>query len=354
MIKIQTENFCVTSEIDKLTKDKAIIGGVVSFVGTVRDYTDNDDVTALVLEHYPGMTESELQKIETAAMAQFAVEEIAVIHRVGRLKPGENIVLVIAASRHRSAAFDACRYVIDHLKVHATFWKKEVLKGGKEKWIDSCPGCEAAASQWKSNEPVQHTHPTDDETVATDNTETDVNSHKHKNHHKSSHHHHGSHQSSWAGLQVGILTMSDSRSLANDKSGDALEGEIRSLGATLTARDIIADDKDAISQLLIDWCDNKNLNVILTTGGTGPGPRDVTPEATRAVCDIELPGFSEHIRTEGLKQVRSALLTRGVSAFRGETIVVNLPGSTRGALHSLKSIADLVPHALRMSKGGGH
>ncbi|MBF0445118.1 MAG: MogA/MoaB family molybdenum cofactor biosynthesis protein [Magnetococcales bacterium] len=142
--------------------------------------------------------------------------------------------------------------------------------------------------------------------------------------------------------------------MARDKSGDALEGEIRSLGATLAAREIIPDDKSAISEILISWSDTKNLNVILTTGGTGPGPRDVTPEATRAVCDIELPGFSEHIRAEGLKQVRSALLTRGVSAFRGQTLIVNLPGSTRGALHSLQSVADLIPHALRMTRGGGH
>ncbi len=106
--------------------------------------------------------------------------------------------------------------------------------------------------------------------------------------------------------------------------------------------------------MLIDWSDNKNLHVILTTGGTGPGPRDVTPEATRAVCDMELPGFSEHIRIEGLKQVRSSLLTRGVSAFRGQSLIVNLPGSTRGALHSLQAVSDLIPHALRMKKGGGH
>ena len=346
MIKIQTENFSVAAEIDKLRKDKPMIGGVVSFVGTVRDYTENDDVIAMILEHYPGMTESELEKIETAARTRFEVEEIAVIHRVGRLEPSENIVLVIAASRHRAAAFDACRYVIDHLKVHATFWKKEVVKSGEEKWVKGCPGCEAAASQWTDERNMKHTHPT--EKITEDEKP------KQKEQHHSSHHHHGSHQSSWAGLQVGILTLSDSRNMARDKSGDALEGEIRSLGATLAVREIIPDEQKTIEDMLTLWSDEKKVDLILTTGGTGPGPRDVTPEATRAVCERELPGFSEHIRSEGLKQVRNALMTRGVSAFRGTTLIVNLPGSTRGALHSLQAVSDLIPHALRMVRGGGH
>jgi molybdopterin synthase catalytic subunit len=345
VIIIQTENFSVETETDKITKGKAMIGGIVSFVGTVRDYTENDDIIALILEHYPGMTESELEKIEVAARTRFEVEEIRVVHRVGRLEPGENIVLVIAAARHRAAAFDACRYVIDHLKVHATFWKKEVIKTGEEKWVKGCPGCEAAASQWTDGQPVQHSHPTE---------ETAMDITKATEPHKSSHHHHAAHQASWSGLQVGILTLSDSRNLATDKSGDALEGEVRSLGGTLAAREIIPDEQKTIEALLIKWSDEKKLDLILTSGGTGPGPRDVTPEATRAVCDRELPGFSEQIRTEGLKQVRSALLTRGLSAFRNNTLVVNLPGSTRGALHSLQAVTDLIPHALRMARGGGH
>ncbi|MBF0446991.1 MAG: MogA/MoaB family molybdenum cofactor biosynthesis protein [Magnetococcales bacterium] len=156
------------------------------------------------------------------------------------------------------------------------------------------------------------------------------------------------------GLQVGILTLSDSRTRAEDKSGDALEGEVRSLGAILAARKIISDDQAGIESCLKQWSDDKKLDLILTTGGTGPSPRDFTPEATRQVTDRELPGFSEQIRLEGLKQVRSALLTRGITAFRGATLIVNLPGSTRGALHSLQVIVDLIPHALRMAHSGGH
>ncbi|MBF0453722.1 MAG: hypothetical protein HQL72_02765 [Magnetococcales bacterium] len=239
--------------------------------------------------------------------------------------------------------------MIDHLKIHATFWKKEIVKTGEEKWVKGCPGCEAAASQWASQRQIAHTHPTQEGRDVKTNPDHD----HHKNHH-SSHHHHGSHQAAWAGLQVGILTLSDSRDRASDKSGDALEGEVRSLGGTLAVREIIADEQKTIEARLIQWSDEKRVDLILTTGGTGPGPRDVTPEATRAVCERELPGFSEQIRSEGLKQVRSALLTRGVAAFRGLTLVVNLPGSTRGALHSLQAVSDLIPHALRMAHGGGH
>lgn len=331
MIRIQEENFSSEAEIAHLIKGNPKIGGVVSFLGTVRDFTsaptgETVGITTLILEHYPGMTESELQKIEQIARGRFAVEEILVIHRVGRLSVEENIVLVVAAAAHRADAFDACRYVIDHLKVHATFWKKEVDTAGIEHWVDTCPGCEAAASQWKdlSHKP-QHTHEqTHDQDLA------------------------------WAGLTIGILTLSDSRSRSNDQSGDALEGLVLKFGAQLLVREILSDEQQPLEDLLKQWSDTQKLDVILTTGGTGPSPRDITPEATRAVCNRELPGFAELMRAEGLKQTRNAIFTRGIVAFRGMTLVINLPGSTRGACHSLESIADRVPHALRMARGEGH
>ena len=335
MIRIQEENFSSEAEIAQLIRGNPKIGGVVSFLGTVRDFTsapagDTLGITTLILEHYPGMTESELQKIEQTARARFAVEEILVIHRVGRLSVEENIVLVVAAAAHRADAFDACRYVIDYLKVHATFWKKEVDASGLERWVDSCPGCEAAASQWKdlSQKPL-HTH-----------------EHIHEHIHDQGF--------SWAGLTIGILTLSDSRGRSNDQSGDALEGLVLKYGAQLLAREILSDEQKPQEDLLKQWSDTKKLDVILTTGGTGPSPRDNTPEATRAVCHRELPGFAELMRMEGLKQTRNAIFTRGIVAFRGTTLVINLPGSTRGACHSLETIADRVPHALRMARGEGH
>lgn len=158
----------------------------------------------------------------------------------------------------------------------------------------------------------------------------------------------------WHGLSVGILTLSDSRNLVSDKSGDGLEAMVRGFGAERIVRLVLRDEQEVIARTLRLWADEEKMDVIVTTGGTGPGPRDVTPEATRMVAQRELPGFAETMRREGLQQVRSSLLSRGIVAFRGHTLIINLPGSTRGAAHSLGVVADLVPHALSMAKGGGH
>ncbi|MBF0181032.1 MAG: molybdenum cofactor biosynthesis protein MoaE [Magnetococcales bacterium] len=323
MIRIQTEDFSTEREVAALLRGRTMVGGVVTFVGTVRDLAEGDSLEAMVLEHYPGMTEAELTRIEADARARFAVEEILVVHRVGRLRVTDNIVLVVATARHRADAFDACRYMIDYLKKSATFWKKEITTGGAERWVDVCPGCEAAAGRWEEPEKM----------------------HGCKEHGP---------EVAWNGLRVGILTLSDSRERSTDASGDALEGLVRGCGGVVAARDLLPDDREKIRAWLRHGAQEERLDVILTTGGTGPGPRDVTPEATREVCDRELPGFAELIRAAGLRKKRSAALTRGVSAFCGHTLVINLPGSTRGAVESLEAVADLVPHALRMAHGGGH
>ncbi|MBF0295633.1 MAG: molybdenum cofactor biosynthesis protein MoaE [Magnetococcales bacterium] len=327
MIRIQTEDFSTEREVEALLQGRTMVGGVVTFVGTVRDLAEGDALEAMILEHYPGMTEAELARIEAAARARFAVEEILVVHRVGRLQVADNIVLVVATARHRADAFDACRYMIDYLKKSATFWKQEITTGGTARWVEVCPGCEAAAGRWEepNNMPGCKEHD----------------------------HGHGR-TVAWHDVRVGILTLSDSRERATDASGDALEGLVRGYGGVVAARDLLPDDREKIRERLHHWAREEQLNVILTTGGTGPGPRDVTPEATRDVCDRELPGFAELIRAAGLRKKRSAALTRGVSAFCDRTLVINLPGSTRGAVESLEAVADLVPHALRMAHGGGH
>ncbi len=341
MIRVQQERFSLEDELDLLLRDNPKVGGVVTFLGLVRDFTTSADVTTLLLEHYPGMTESELANIEQSARSRFDVEEILVVHRVGRLTVGEPIVLVVAAASHRAEAFLACRYVIDHLKHKATFWKKEILRSGEERWIHSCPGCEAAIDNWQEN--------------ASPPSATAQAAHA-----NDCRHHHPAEPMAapplpmWQGLRLGILTLSDSRSASTDQSGQTLFQLAGQWGGEVVVRQVIPDNQSDIQQLLVDWVDRLQLDLILTTGGTGPGPRDVTPEATRAVCQREMPGFAEQIRSSGLQQTRNALFTRGVAAFRGTTLIVNLPGSTRGASHSLKAIADLVPHALRMAKGGGH
>ena len=114
------------------------------------------------------------------------------------------------------------------------------------------------------------------------------------------------------------------------------------------------DEQEKIKETLLDWSDGKSLALILTTGGTGLGPRDVTPEATRAVLDKELPGLAQWMRLEGAKKSERAMLSRALAGARGGSLIINLPGSPRGAIDSLKVVLNLVPHALAMLQGEGH
>ena len=120
-VRVQSEDFDVGAESRALQAET--VGGIALFVGTVRGQSSDDGVTAMVLEHFPGMTEGELERIEAEARARWPLEDVTIIHRVGRLLPGEQIVLVAAASAHRRAAFDAAQFIMDFLKTDAPFWK---------------------------------------------------------------------------------------------------------------------------------------------------------------------------------------------------------------------------------------
>jgi molybdopterin synthase catalytic subunit len=134
-VRVQREPFDSGSEVAAHAPTGAGAGAEVRFVGTVRDYNAGEAVTALELEHYPGMTEAELERLEGEARRRWELLEVLVIHRYGRLEPGEGIVLVAAWSAHRDDAFEACRYLIDTLKTTAPFWKKEVDPAGGERWV---------------------------------------------------------------------------------------------------------------------------------------------------------------------------------------------------------------------------
>jgi len=148
MIKVQTEPFDVGAELKRLKQARHDIGGVAMFVGTVRDLSHGRDVSAMTLEHYPGMTESALAEIEVEARKRWPLSASLIIHRYGRLEPGEDIVLVIAASAHRDAAFEACRFLIDWLKTKAPFWKLEEGDNGVH-WVEAEESDEAAAARWQ-------------------------------------------------------------------------------------------------------------------------------------------------------------------------------------------------------------
>lgn len=146
-IRIQQDDFNLAAEIRRLTEGRADIGGVVSFTGYCRD--EGGALSALELEHYPGMAEEEIARICTEAEGRWALKGLTVIHRYGKILPGEQIVLVVAASTHRRAAFEAAEFVMDFLKSRAPFWKKEHDSGGNEgSWVSARDEDEAALDRW--------------------------------------------------------------------------------------------------------------------------------------------------------------------------------------------------------------
>ncbi len=147
MIRVQREDFDTGAEIRRLVGTETDIGGVVSFVGLVRDFAGDQSVRAITLEHYPAMTERQLAKVEAEAHRRWPLDASLIVHRVGRLAPGDQIVLVIAASAHREAAFEACHFLIDWLKTKAPFWKSECTDAGNQ-WVEARAGDDAAAAGW--------------------------------------------------------------------------------------------------------------------------------------------------------------------------------------------------------------
>ena len=151
MIRVQREDFDAGAELKALTKGKHEIGGVVSFIGLVRDIAGGTKVGAMTLEHYPGMTEKQLAEIEAEANRRWPLTGSLIVHRYGRLEPGEQIVLVITASSHREAAFEACHFLIDWLKTKAPFWKLEDTDKGAQ-WVAAEARDDKAAARWKRSD----------------------------------------------------------------------------------------------------------------------------------------------------------------------------------------------------------
>jgi molybdenum cofactor synthesis domain-containing protein len=151
-------------------------------------------------------------------------------------------------------------------------------------------------------------------------------------------------------LRIGILTLSDrsARGEREDASGPALKGLVEAEGWLVTQQSLLPDDEGTIRDLLIAWSDTGDMDVILTTGGTGFAPRDVTPEATRAVIQREAPGLAEAMRAASLRVTPHAMLSRIVAGIRKKTLIINLPGSPKGAVENLQVVIPVLPHAIQL------
>jgi molybdopterin synthase catalytic subunit len=148
MIRVQSADFDPGAEIEALHAKRQDIGAVVSFVGLVRGESHGEKLTSMTLEHFPGMTERELARVEQEARTRWALEDVVIVHRVGELKPGERIVLVATAAGHRQAAFEAAEFLMDYLKTRAPFWKRELRASG-EHWVEARDSDSEAAARWR-------------------------------------------------------------------------------------------------------------------------------------------------------------------------------------------------------------
>lgn len=157
-------------------------------------------------------------------------------------------------------------------------------------------------------------------------------------------------------FKAAVLTISDrcSRGEYSDESGKLIIDIIKGINGEVADYEIVSDDQKIIEEKLIYFCDELKIDIVFTTGGTGIGPRDVTPEATKNIADKIVPGISELMRLEGFKKTKNAMLSRALSVVRNKTLIINLPGSPKAVQEGLTAILDILPHALDMLKGKSH
>lgn len=155
-------------------------------------------------------------------------------------------------------------------------------------------------------------------------------------------------------MKFAIITCSDTRTLETDSAGTTLEALIAEAGWTCVSRVVVTDERGAIANAIVDACDSMGVDIVLTCGGTGLSPRDVTPEATQDVCDRMVPGIAEGLRAHSLTITNRAMLSRAVCMQRGTSLVINFPGSEKAARENWEAVVDVLEHAVDMMAGGGH
>ncbi len=149
VVRVQSADFDIAAEIEALSRGRTDIGAVVTFTGLVRGSAGGRELVSMTLEHYPGMTEAELEAVEAEANTRWPLQASLIVHRVGELRPGANIVLVVTASPHRHAAFQAAEFLMDYLKTRAPFWKKEAFADGAAAWVDARESDNEALERWR-------------------------------------------------------------------------------------------------------------------------------------------------------------------------------------------------------------
>jgi len=147
-VRVQAQDFDIAAEIKALQGDRTDIGAIVTFTGTVRGTTKSGGIANMTLEHYPGMTEAELARVEAEAHERWPLQGTTIIHRIGNLAPGDNIVLVVSTSKHRHAAFESAEFLMDYLKYRAPFWKKETGADGDGHWVEARDSDESTLARW--------------------------------------------------------------------------------------------------------------------------------------------------------------------------------------------------------------
>ena len=158
-VRVQLEDFDIGAEVRGVAAGNTDVGAIVTFTGTVRGEAKGQPIATMTLEHYPGMTEDELARVEAEALARWPLAGTLIIHRYGALRPGDNIVLVVTASRHRQAAFEAAEFLMDYLKSRAPFWKKEADASGAGSWVDARDADLDAMQRWAQNPSTRRAQP---------------------------------------------------------------------------------------------------------------------------------------------------------------------------------------------------
>jgi molybdenum cofactor biosynthesis protein B len=294
MISVQADPVDAGAEYRRFADSCPTAGAIASFAGLVRPASDGADVAALELEHHPSFTLKVIEAIAEAARGRFALLGLVIIHRYGRLAPGEPIVFVAAAAEHRRAAFEAVDYLMDRLKTEAPFWKREIGPGGS-RWIEARPVDYADRERWQEEALM----PGIDESR------------------------------NFVPVRIAILTVTDTRTRETDTSGDLLVQRLESAGHVLADRRLIRDDVDLIRETIRHWADHPDVDVVISTGGTGLTGRDVTVEAVMPLFDKVIDGFSVIFHQVSYKSVGlSTIQSRACAGLVGGTFVFCLPGST--------------------------